>query len=800
MSQQQQQQDDDDGIKISKGTLFQVLQREITNIGKALTCPICQSTYTNPVLLPCVHAFCQDCILSSFQHNKHECPCCKRPSQKRSIVSAAQGFKAMCVAYKHVVRDAALTAVEYDESCLAMTQIAPVASSSDDESASLLPNEGEVKLHIQVGQTWLEQLRKSGDDANEVLKRQQEAVLAVDERVLRNLQRAKQPAHGAITLEDSHEGNVFVNAKETSNDDETTMDETMVQDITTVLANQNLVKTPAAAVAAAAASTTWTSDETCRRTNKTTTTTTTCSSDNAAAEEEEESSLPNMMTSNRQETTSPARDESQQQYSESAAFYTADEEENKDTQQEQEEEEEETFLTAKQARKDDVLSNDDNKNNNCVPREVQVTFSACICETVAEEQRRFQGEEQVRDATLPTMSEEAAGEPDASGDEKEASMDVDGGLTAKIDENMAIPNATMVDAAQAEMKSSHESGRTATIPMSTNNGGKAQRQTVDANNDPVQDDGDEPMPDVDDKVGTANSQVTAPIKEAAADTDDAGAVPKNPSGEEEPMPQVDGDDDVESDGNQEDEVDPNDANGVEAEAAANLEDNEATPPSVSTFAVGTIVQVEDRCWPGINKQGGVGRITKVHVDGGSILYDVVYVLGGREKKVEAVFVSEQELDQKRNRSPPKSVEKANLSPELLASLAADGFDTEGKVRLEQAVDKKAGAKRKALDQNKSNEQDTTGGKKKRQRKGKTVAIATKKKKGAHHDSKQLPPVLTDDQKRENANAHYDERFQMAERQSIISVVASSLPEHEMTLLEMLCKETKNRDGMNASQR
>ena len=398
-------------------------------------------------------------------------------------------------------------------------------------------------------------------------------------------------------------------------------------------------------------------------------------------------------------------------------------------------------MTAKQASKEHVLSNDDHKNNS-VPREVQVTFSACICENVAEEQGHSQGEEQVRDATLPTMSEEAAGESDASGAKKEASMDVDGGLTAKIDENMSIPNATMVDAAQTEMKNSHESGRTATMPTSTNNGGKAQRETVDAlledhargdndndmsdaNNDSVQDDGDEPMPDVDDKVDTANSQVTAPIKEAAADTDDAGAVPENLSGEEEPMPQVDGDDDVESDGNQEDEVDPSAANGEEAEAAANLGDNEATPPSVSTFAVGTIVQVEDRCWPGINKQGGVGRITKVHVDGGSILYDVAYVLGGREKKVEAVFVSEQELDQKRNRSPPKSIEKANLSPELLASLAADGFDTEGKVRLEQAVDKKAGAKRKALDQNKSNEQDTTGGKKKRQRKGKTVATATK---------------------------------------------------------------------------
>ena len=157
--------------------------------------------------------------------------------------------------------------------------------------------------------------------------------------------------------------------------------------------------------------------------------------------------------------------------------------------------------------------------------------------------------------------------------------------------------------------------------------------------------------------------------------------------------------------------------------------------------MGTIVQVEDRCWPGINKQGGVGRITKVHLDGGSVLYDVAYVLGGREKKVEAVFVSKQDLEQKRNRSP-KSAEKANLSPELLASLAADGFDTEGKVRLEQARqgDAKASAKRKALDQNKSNEQATSGrdGKKKRQKKDKTTAATTKKKRAHLVQSRRLP--------------------------------------------------------------
>lgn len=33
--------------KITRSTLFHTLQREITNIGKALMCPICQSTYND---------------------------------------------------------------------------------------------------------------------------------------------------------------------------------------------------------------------------------------------------------------------------------------------------------------------------------------------------------------------------------------------------------------------------------------------------------------------------------------------------------------------------------------------------------------------------------------------------------------------------------------------------------------------------------------------------------------------------------------------------------------------------------
>lgn len=60
----------------------------------------------------------------------------------------------------------------------------------------------------------------------------------------------------------------------------------------------------------------------------------------------------------------------------------------------------------------------------------------------------------------------------------------------------------------------------------------------------------------------------------------------------------------------------------------------------SHFPIGTIVRVSDRTWPGVNKLGGVARIVKVHnkSDAG-IKYDVIYVLGGREKLVDSSFVT-----------------------------------------------------------------------------------------------------------------------------------------------------------------
>ena len=54
-------------------------------LGHELTCAICCDPYENPHLLPCGHKFCLDCVLGAFRQ-RHECPICRLPAQKRSLV------------------------------------------------------------------------------------------------------------------------------------------------------------------------------------------------------------------------------------------------------------------------------------------------------------------------------------------------------------------------------------------------------------------------------------------------------------------------------------------------------------------------------------------------------------------------------------------------------------------------------------------------------------------------------------------------------------------------------------------
>jgi hypothetical protein len=99
------------------------------------------------------------------------------------------------------------------------------------------------------------------------------------------------------------------------------------------------------------------------------------------------------------------------------------------------------------------------------------------------------------------------------------------------------------------------------------------------------------------------------------------------------------------------------------------------PPPAAIFTKGTIVTVAPRTWPGINKPGGVGRIVKVNHGGNDanngsdtdqqqhiVTYDVAYVMGGKDKGIEAKFVSceaQEEYENRDDTSPPKHKRRRN---------------------------------------------------------------------------------------------------------------------------------------------
>jgi hypothetical protein len=76
------------------------------------------------------------------------------------------------------------------------------------------------------------------------------------------------------------------------------------------------------------------------------------------------------------------------------------------------------------------------------------------------------------------------------------------------------------------------------------------------------------------------------------------------------------------------------------------------------IGVGSLVMVKERRGAGINKPGGVGRVTKVYsVDDDKemvMVYDVKYILGGREKGVDANSLWLHDLNAKSPMKPPPS--------------------------------------------------------------------------------------------------------------------------------------------------
>jgi len=82
-----------------------------------------------------------------------------------------------------------------------------------------------------------------------------------------------------------------------------------------------------------------------------------------------------------------------------------------------------------------------------------------------------------------------------------------------------------------------------------------------------------------------------------------------------------------------------------SDATTSIAPNNSNTPCASTettpkqrIKVGRLVSVSTRSDSNLNKEGSIGRVIAIHDLGGSTLYDVKYILGGKEKKVHEMYV------------------------------------------------------------------------------------------------------------------------------------------------------------------
>ena len=113
------------------------------------------------------------------------------------------------------------------------------------------------------------------------------------------------------------------------------------------------------------------------------------------------------------------------------------------------------------------------------------------------------------------------------------------------------------------------------------------------------------------------------------------------------------------------------------------EKNDTGEQERPAFKIGDVVDVADRTWPGMNKRGGAGRITKCNMKNNTA--DVTYILGGFEKGVPLEYVClATQKSPKRQRRPSARVREAdeaagvgkhNLKENSCAKLSSDASST-----------------------------------------------------------------------------------------------------------------------------
>jgi len=102
--------------------------------------------------------------------------------------------------------------------------------------------------------------------------------------------------------------------------------------------------------------------------------------------------------------------------------------------------------------------------------------------------------------------------------------------------------------------------------------------------------------------------------------------------------------------------------------------------------VGALVKVASRTWPGINKPGGVGKVSEISHEDGVMFVHVEYVLGGKENLIDLEFVEEHKFDED-NKGRPSRSRRDRSSPQESSS-APTKKDTAAKISKKKQPAKK----------------------------------------------------------------------------------------------------------------
>lgn len=161
--------------------------------------------------------------------------------------------------------------------------------------------------------------------------------------------------------------------------------------------------------------------------------------------------------------------------------------------------------------------------------------------------------------------------------------------------------------------------------------------------------------------------------------------------------------------------------------------------------IGDLVKVASRTWPGINKPGGVGKVSKVNNEDDIFTVNVDYILGGNDKAVELEFVEEHKFEEE-NHGRPSRRRRA-------AAADAPSAPASSKGESKQAAKKqsKKGAKKNALKDASSKTNAKSGSKRKlsdvekssvtKKKKAQKVAAAVVKTKARSSIKRQTKPSI-----------------------------------------------------------